>query len=555
MQTIENVSMSVNVGSKFNLRRFYGRRGLLFVVLLFAIVLVFSCFTSTFNGVSLFASGVPDKIVSNETELRDAIINAPTKKSFTIALNNDITLTETTLIIPANKDIILTSNKATGYYKLICTVYDERPRDPLDRYIVSTSTITVNSEGILELDGIDVTHADKSIGSAVTVNENGQFIMHSGLISNNSGRGVYNNGVFLMHDGKISGNTGGVSNIGVFRLFGGEISDNIAGVGGGVNNEEGGIFEMFGGEISGNTAVAGGGIYNRGGATMIGHNFIAGTKEIFEYKSGSFTLSSGIISCNTAQQGGGVDNQGVFIMNGGLISDNTATVNGGGVNNGDLPVISDFEMFGGEISGNTAVKGGGVYNYFNSKASLTGNGVISGNTAELGGGVCIDHDFNMRGGEISGNTASNNGGGVYLGNGIFKLLGGKISKNTAAYTGGGIWVDTEKLNLLFVSNGVVFSNNRASMAYDRDSVHDNVYRLQIDNKVTWTKPFVQGYNNYDISYTLGTPVVVAVDEVSGLDKEFFDVNGYVVFVVSIVVIVSVIIGGIFLYFKRKTGYN
>ena len=161
----------------------------------------------------------------------------------------------------------------------------------------------------------------------------------------------------------------------------------------------------------------------------------------------------------------------------------------------------------------------------------------------------------MSGGEISGNIASNNGGGVYLGNGVFKLSGGKISKNTAAYNGGGVWVDTEKLDLLFVSNGVVFSNNRASVAYDRDSTHDSVYSSQIGNRVTWTTPFTQGYNNYDISYTSGTQVTVTDDGTSCSDNSSSGIEGYFVFiVVSLVLVVGIIVGCLFLYFRRHKNY-
>ena len=536
----------MSVEAKSNLRCFYSKQGLRFAVLLFTIVLVFSCFTPTANS----ASENPDKIVSNETELREAISNAPTKKPFTIALNNDITLTDTTLIIPANKNIILTSNKATDYYKLIGTAHGT------SQFVVgefSVSTITVNGEGILELDGVDVTHACDYRGQVVIVNEKGQLILHRGLISSNIG-GIANNGVFLMHDSEISGNSaidgGGVYNRGTFTMFGGKISGNSAwNDGGGVYNEN--TFEMLGGEISNNTASAeGGGIYNWGGAISIEFKFTSSatsaTKEFVGYRDqygGSFTLSNGVISGNTAGRGGGVGNHGVFIMSGGVISANTATVSGGGVNNGQTIVRGNFEMSGGEISANTAEKGGGVYNFFYSIVSLMDNGVISGNTAELGGGMCMDSDFDMSGGVISGNTASNNGGGVYLGNGIFKLSGGEISKNTATHEGGGIWVDSEKLDQLFVSNGVVFSSNHASGAYDRDSMHDSVYRSQIGNSVTWTTPFTQGYNNYDISYTTGNQVEV-------------NILSYWVIVVGLSVLVAGIgVVCVFLYFKRKKADN
>ena len=102
-------------------------------VLLFGAVLVFSCFISVFSDGSLFVSGAPDKIVNDETELKKAINDAQSGESIVIALNKDITLTTlesasdysgysdgyALLVIPPDKDITLTSNKANGCYKLI----------------------------------------------------------------------------------------------------------------------------------------------------------------------------------------------------------------------------------------------------------------------------------------------------------------------------------------------------------------------------------------------------------------------------------------------------
>jgi len=533
----------------------------LLLVFIFTIILVSSCFTSTVNSTSDFVSENPNKIVSNEAELREAINNAPTKKSVIIALNNDITLTDTTLTIPANKNIILTNNKATNHYKLIGTVHETA------RFTVgeqSVSTITVNNEGILELAGIDVTHTCNYWGYAVTVNEKGQFIMHKSLISSNIG-GIYNDGIFLMRDGEISGNSamngGGVHNRGTFTMFGGKISANSAGNnGGGVYNE--GTFEMLGGEISANTGAEGGGIYNWGGAATIKYKFATNTKEFMGYDNqfgGGFILSDGVISGNKAWRGGGVCNQGVFIMSGGLISDNTATASGGGVNNGKTSTMGNFEMSGGEISANTAEKGGGVYNFFHSTISLSDRGVILGNTAELGGGVCIDGDFNMEGGVISGNTATNNGGGVYLGNGIFKLTGGEISKNTATHDGGGIWVDIERLDLLFISNGAVFLSNRASGAYDRNTAHNQRYYAQIGNTVTWTTPFTQGYNNYDISYTSDKQVTITNEgspttdnEKNNSDTEATNIPSHsTILIVLAGIILAIIVVACIFVFKNK----
>ena len=114
-----------------------------------------------------------------------------------------------------------------------------------------------------------------------------------------------------------------------------------------------------------------------------------------------------------------------------------------GFKNGNIGhVVSDGEltMSGGTITGNTAAdKGGGVYIAPNRNFTMTG-GTISGNIAtENGGGVYVGGSYNseypirgqftMSGGEISGNQAKN-GGDVYS-QGESKMKGGTITKNKA----------------------------------------------------------------------------------------------------------------------------
>jgi parallel beta-helix repeat protein len=107
-----------------------------------------------------------------------------------------------------------------------------------------------------------------------------------------------------------------------------------------------------------------------------------------------------------------------------------------------------FTMSGGTISGNTANdNGGGVYVYDNSTFIMSG-GEISGNTSSYngGGGVCVydNSTFTMSGGTISGNTSSysgGGGGGVFVGDKCtFTMNNGTISGNTTASYGGGVFV-------------------------------------------------------------------------------------------------------------------
>ena len=96
----------------------------------------------------------PSIIVSNETELESTINNAI--ESIVIAFDGNITLTNSPLIIPANKDVTLTSrNNENGFYNLIGANGE--------------SAIFVEANGVLRLAGIIVTHVNGEEGRGVHV--------------------------------------------------------------------------------------------------------------------------------------------------------------------------------------------------------------------------------------------------------------------------------------------------------------------------------------------------------------------------------------------------
>ncbi|MDR0470352.1 MAG: InlB B-repeat-containing protein [Nitrososphaerota archaeon] len=388
--------------------------------------------------------------VGTEAELRGAVSNAASNAPVVITLDKEIGLTGGALIIPANKDITIRSNGNVEFELFGAS---------------GASTITVENQGILTLAGIVVTHVSGASGEGVYVQSGGKLTLTSGKISGNAGNGVYHSGNFTMTGGMIANNRDcGVyinsaynSN---FTMTGGEISGNRVGVFLESPYAIPHYFNMTGGKISGNTGI---GVNN--------------------YR-GIFTMTGGEVSGNGD---GGVTNSGVFIMSNGKISGNTVssfsyTVDNGG---GGVHNTATFTMSGGEISNNTVAE---RYN-------------------DNGGGVWTNGIFTMTGGAISKNSATN-GGGVYVSSGIFNLYGGKITGNTAARNGGGCWVtdSVTNFNRLVVSNGVVFSDNRALAAYNRDSQHDSIYRAYIENSVVWSESFTQGYNNFDISYIFGTSI-------------------------------------------------
>lgn len=170
------------------------------------------------------------------------------------------------------------------------------------------------------------------------------------------------------------------------------------------------------------------------------------TRAKFNMYEGAITGNKGHVtsSKNPTFGGGGVymdcpkginmeNKGGYFQMYGGTIKDNSAT-NGGGVymcNN----VGNIFKMYDGSITGNKATeKGGGVYSE-GGTITMTG-GRIERNNASQGGGMYESGGsvvyFTMSGGSITGNIATDKGGGVYVSEGgNFKISGSvQITGNT-----------------------------------------------------------------------------------------------------------------------------
>jgi predicted outer membrane repeat protein len=171
-----------------------------------------------------------------------------------------------------------------------------------------------------------------------------------------------------------------------------------------------GEFTMNDGEIFGNydraVEVNHDGIFNMNGGKITGN----GRRGV--YSAGRFNMNGGEISDNG---GGGIElDYGNFSMTGGKITGNWVTGNyldyygGGNYKSGN---VSQCVISGGEISGNTAKsEGGGIYSY--ALLIITG-GEIKNNTASAGGGIYVDGTVNMSGGIVSGNNATGSGGGIY----------------------------------------------------------------------------------------------------------------------------------------------
>ena len=329
-------------------------------------------------------------------------------------------------------------------------------------YVANDATFTM-SGGTISSCEVNNPKSGKSAYGGGVYQKAGTFTMTGGTISGckviisgdnstgvTNGGGVYQaGGTFEMTGGTISGCTaeqgGGVYKYsGVFKMQGGTIGGGeetlgcTANQGGGVYLGSLGSSSISSGIISNCSAKQGGGVYYNGDS------------------NNTFTMYSGEISKCTAEQGGGVYvNNGEFKMSGSAKIDKCeASERGGGVyqNGGRFEIFKNTDGTNNVIiSNNTAKSGGGVCVYSGTfsmnSGSISGNKVKS-NSAQ-GGGVLVIGNFFMNNGNITnnkleyeciGNTLISGGAGVAVSlkagdngaqpKGAFTMSGGEISGNT-----------------------------------------------------------------------------------------------------------------------------
>ena len=220
------------------------------------------------------------------------------------------------------------------------------------------------------------------------------------------------------------------------NMTGGTVEGNTAGSSGGMHLGRPATLNLSGGSIQNNTARLGGGVTTSGKVNITGGKIQGNKATASDDGGGGLRLASG----------------SVVTMSGGEISGNSAALTGGGVLVGNG---ANFSMTAGSIAGNstggaaTSGGGGGLRLYAGSKATLSG-GTISNNKSDYGGGLKSDEayapaslgpsELTVSGATISGNQATaGKGGGIHAG-GKVTIQSGNITGNTATQQGGGVFV-------------------------------------------------------------------------------------------------------------------
>ncbi len=184
-----------------------------------------------------------------------------------------------------------------------------------------------------------------------------------------------------------------------------------------------------------------------------GHTIRQSTKE----KGVMDVMADAVLNiCDCAGGGSirGMLENGKSITKSGLYAEGTGMIHffGGTVaDGGNAGVMTrsggTIKMYGGEISGNTRNNPGGGVSLQGGAFHLYGGSIIC-NDATRGGGVAVEKGaaFHMLGGTISQNRCTTYGGGVYVANGgSFEMQGGTITgnitkMNSGSY-GGGVFLE------------------------------------------------------------------------------------------------------------------
>ncbi len=188
--------------------------------------------------------------------------------------------------------------------------------------------------------------------------------------------------------------------------------------------------------VTSSSAYMGGGIDNQTGATLT-------------------VNTNSTLSGNSASYGGGVNNYGTLTISGGIISGNSASEGGGIWNDGTLTIA------GSTLSGNgNSTYGGAIWN---NAAATVSNCTFSGNLGIFGAAIeSRAGSLNVSGSTFTNNSASYEGGALFLSGGTVTLTNDTMNANTAASYGGGIFISSAAAVSIDVFTVANTSNNTDS---------------------------------------------------------------------------------------------
>lgn len=188
----------------------------------------------------------------------------------------------------------------------------------------------------------------------------------------------------------------------------------------------------------------------------------SGRRVIFVVAGASPTIEGFYITNGLANQGGGVYDGGTATIQNNVIYNNSADL-GAGIaiyNSGGTASSIRFNRIYQNTAGNVGV-GGGVYIHSNATAFLEGNTIHNNSAAQFGGGVgsFLPSTFTLQSNQFYANSASHGAGVQVYGNG--QIWNNTFAGNSASSDGGGVYVETNS-NVNISNNIIAFNNGGAT---------------------------------------------------------------------------------------------
>jgi predicted outer membrane repeat protein len=169
-------------------------------------------------------------------------------------------------------------------------------------------------------------------------------------------------------------------------------------------------------------------------------NFTNGAGAIAATENASITVHGGMFTGNHAANGGAINSttgQGSLTVTGATFTGNTATQAGGAIYTSEAAAMTTVtrSTFIKNTAGST---GGAIYNFYDMDIS---GSAFDDNQAEYGGAIfnnALSGD-NLTDVTIRGNSATQDGGGVFTVGCALSVTGGQVSGNHAGNDGGGLY--------------------------------------------------------------------------------------------------------------------
>ena len=273
-------------------------------------------------------------------------------------------------------------------------------------------------------------------GSIALINT-GRIYAYGGTFSSPTGTPFYLNKkdyakLYLLRDVEIIGSSTAQTDLagaihvvsGRLEMYGGKVTGGNGVNGGNIYVGEGRCY-VDGTTITGGKATNGGNIYIKGGVDF---QILKGT-----VTKGTATTSGGNIYIAAG------DSAPTCTMSGGTVSSGSAKTGGGIYITGLTANLS-----GTTFKNNSGTNGGTVYCASKGKLNMTGGTIQDGTAKEKGGNIysaSTNAEITISGGTVTGGKATTNGGNIYMNNGNLNLTGGTV-KNGSAVEGGNIYTRT-----------------------------------------------------------------------------------------------------------------